>query len=163
MTAAEQAPAPQTPEPLRLPLHDLKNEVGRHLGFSDWRLIDQARVNDFAAVTEDDQWIHVDTQRAALGPFKATIVHGYLTLSLAPVLLDEVLVVEGCSRVINYGLDYLRYPAPLIVGSTIRMGVELVAVKEIIGGVQATLKCVFEAQGQVKPCCVAEILFRYYD
>ena len=162
MTAAEQAAAP-APEPLRLPLHELKNQVGRHLGYSDPRLVDQARVDDFAEVTEDDQWIHVDPQRAALGPFKATIVHGYLTLSLAPVLLDEVLVVEDCSRVINYGLDYLRYPAPLFVGSTIRMGVELVAIKEIIGGVQATLKCVFEAEGQVKPCCVAEILFRYYE
>jgi acyl dehydratase len=162
MSAAEQAAAP-APEPLRLLLRDLKDQVGRHLGYSRWRLIDQARVDDFAEVTEDDQWIHVDRRRAALGPFKTTIVHGYLTLSLAPVLLDEVLVVEGCSRVINYGLDYLRYPAPLAVGSAVRMGVELAQIKDIPGGVQATLRCVFEAEGEVKPCCVAEILFRYYE
>ena len=162
MTAAGQAAAPQAPEPLRLQLQDLHTRVGQHLGYSDWHRVDQTQVNGFAQVTGDDQWIHVDLQRAASGPFKTTIVHGYLTLSLLPVLLDETLVVEGCSRTINYGIDYLRYPAPLPVGSRVRMGVELTALKDVFGGVQTTFRCTFEVEGQVKPCCVAEILFRYY-
>ncbi len=163
MTAAEQAAAPLAPEPLRLQLQDLHSRVGQHLGYSDWHRIDQTRVNGFAQVTGDDQWIHVDLQRAASGPFKTTIVHGYLTLSLLPVLLDETMVVEGCSRTINYGIDYLRYPAPLPVGSRVRMGVELTSLKDVFGGVQTTFKCTFEVEGQVKPCCVADILFRYYE
>jgi acyl dehydratase len=135
--------------------------VGTHLGYTSWQVITQAQVDRFAEATWDDQWIHVDVERAKAGPFGGTIAHGFLTLSLAPVLLDEVLHVEDASRTINYGLDRVRFPAPVPVGSRVRLGVELSSLEEVAGGVQASFALVFELEGSDKPCCVGELLLRF--
>jgi acyl dehydratase len=136
---------------------------GEHLGWSEWHVVDQERVNLFADATDDHQWIHVDPARAASGPFGGTIAHGYLTLSLAPVLLHDVLEVEGMGFGVNYGCNRVRFPAPLRVGSRVRLGAEVAKVEEVSGGgVQVTLGLTIEAEGSEKPCCVAEVVYRYY-
>jgi acyl dehydratase len=140
----------------------LRGRVGRHLGHSGWRQITQEQVNGFAEVTGDRQWIHVDQERARTGPFGRTIAHGYLTLSLIPTLLWEVLDVDGASAVINYGINRVRFPTPVPVGSRVRLGVQVLGVEEVDGGVQATLLGTVEVEGSVKPGCVGEILLRYY-
>ena len=112
-------------------LHDA---IGKDLGYSDWITIDQARINQFAEATGDHQWIHVDPERAAQGPFKTTIAHGYLTLSLAPTLLDEIMEVSGVAMLVNYGLNKLRFPAPVPVGSQVRAGATLAEVEDVAGG-----------------------------
>ena len=146
-----------------IPIDDLGTHVGQHLGFSSWYRVTQDVVNLFAEATGDQQWIHVDEERAKAGPFGRTIAHGYFTLSLVPALLREVLDVEGASAIVNYGLNKVRFPAPVPVGSRVRMGVELASVDPLPGGaVQVGLSAEFELQGSEKPCCVAEILFRYY-
>jgi acyl dehydratase len=119
-------------------------------------------VNLFAEATGDRQWIHVDEERAASGPFGRTIAHGYLTLSLAPALLWEVLDVAGASLVVNYGLDKVRFPAPVTIPSRVRLGIELAHVESFGEGLQVGLAATFEVEGSAKPCCVAQILFRYY-
>ena len=136
---------------------------GKHLGWSGWQLVDQDRVDRFADATGDHQWIHVDAERARSGPFGGTIAHGYLTLSLAPVLLHEVLEVEGMGFGVNYGCNKVRFPAPLKVGSRVRLGAEVASVEDVQGGVQATLSLTIEAEGEAKPCCVAEVVYRYYS
>jgi acyl dehydratase len=136
--------------------------VGRTLGPSDWLEVTQERVDRFAAATGDHQWIHVDPARAAAGPFGATIAHGYLTLSLTPVVLTEILDVRGFSLVVNYGCDRVRFPAPVPVGSRVRASAVLTEVREIGGGVQATVTLTFEAERVAKPVCVAAVLIRYY-
>jgi acyl dehydratase len=136
--------------------------VGQHLGYSDWHEITQEQVNRFADATGDHQWIHVDVERAKAGPFGRPIAHGYLTLSLAPVLLGEVLSVRGVSMGVNYGLNRLRFPAPVPVGSRLRVGAVLLEVEQIPGGAQATLRATFETEGSTKPSCVADLVFRYY-
>ncbi|MHB1711940.1 MAG: MaoC family dehydratase [Acidimicrobiales bacterium] len=136
--------------------------AGRHLGYSKWHRIDQAQVNLFADATGDHQWIHVDPERSKDGPFGGTITHGYLTLSLAPVLLGEVLVVEGIAFGVNYGCNKVRFPSPVPVGSGLRMGVEVVAVDDVPGGVQVALGLTFEIEGSAKPGCVAEVVYRYF-
>jgi acyl dehydratase len=141
----------------------LKDRVGEHLGFSDWHTVTQEQVNLFADATGDHQWIHVDVERAKAGPFGAPIAHGYLTLSLTPALLAEVLEVSGVSMGINYGLNRLRFPSPVPVGSKLRAGVVLGGVEDVEGGVQVTLNVTFEIEGGTKPACVAEVLFRYYS
>jgi acyl dehydratase len=141
----------------------LKERVGSHLGWSSWRLIDQARIQAFADATEDHQWIHLDQARAAVGPFGTTIAHGLLTLSLAPGLLEEVLEVRGARLVVNYGFNKVRFPAAVASGSQARMGAELAAADDVAGGVQATVVCTFEVQGLAKPACVAELVLRYLD
>jgi acyl dehydratase len=141
----------------------LKARVGEHLGYSDWHQITQEQVNTFADATGDHQWIHVDVERAKAGPFGGPIAHGYLTLSLAATLAPEIVVVTGISMAINYGLDKVRFPSPVPVGSTLRAGAELQSVDEIAGGAQVSLKMTFEVQGATKPVCVAEVLFRYYE
>lgn len=143
-------------------LDDLGSLVGQRLGVSHWDTVTQERINLFADATGDRQWIHVDPERAAAGPFGMTIAHGYLTLSLATVLLWDVLEVSGVSQVINYGIDKARFPAPVPVGSRVRLAVDLVAVEEVTGGVQTTFGLTFEVEGLAKPACVAQILFRYY-
>jgi acyl dehydratase len=148
--------------PVRISLDDLQAHTGRHLGTSAWREITREAVHQFADATGDHQWIHVDEERAKAGPFGRTIAHGYLTLSLAPALLWEILEVEGASVTVNYGLGKVRFPAPVPVGSRVRLAVELVAAEPFAEGVQVGLKAVFELEGQDKPCCVAEILYRYY-
>ena len=142
---------------------DLKSRVGDHLGYSDWHEIAQERVNQFAEATGDHQWIHVDPERAATGPFGGPIAHGYLTLSLAPWLLHEVLAIEGFSMGVNYGINKLRFPAPVPVGKRVRVGATLKGVDDVAGGVQPTLELTFEVEGQDKPACVAEVLYRYYE
>jgi acyl dehydratase len=145
-----------------LNLTDLAGHVGKHLGPSEWRLIDQDQINRFADATGDHQWIHLDAERAKSGPFGTTIAHGYLTLSLAPKFISEVLHVEGTSMVVNYGLNRVRFPAPVPSGSRVRFGAELSTVDEIDDGVQVILAGTFELEGSDKPACVAEIVFRFY-
>ncbi|HET6916857.1 MAG TPA: MaoC family dehydratase [Acidimicrobiales bacterium] len=141
----------------------LEKSVGEHLGYSEWHEITQDQVNLFADATGDHQWIHVDVERAKSGPFGGPIAHGYLTLSLAPMLLSEILVVSGVTMGVNYGLNKLRFPSPVPVGSKLRAGATLAGVEQVSGGVQVTLAVTFEIEGGAKPVCVAEILFRYYS
>jgi acyl dehydratase len=141
----------------------LQQRVGDHLGYSEWHEITQEQVNLFADATGDHQWIHVDIERAKAGPFGGPIAHGYLTLSLTPALLAEILEVSGISMAVNYGLNKLRFPAPVPVGSKVRAGANLDRLEEVSGGVQVTLTLTFEIEGGTKPVCVAEILFRYYS
>jgi acyl dehydratase len=144
-------------------LADLPGMVGKHLGHGDWQTIDQEKINQFAEATGDHQWIHVDVERAKEGPFGTTIGHGYLTLSLVPIFVFELLKVDGAKLVVNYGLNKARFPAPVPAGSRVRMGSEVAAVEPVNGGLQVTLNCTFEIEGQLKPACVAEIVFRYYE
>jgi acyl dehydratase len=141
----------------------LQQRVGDHLGYSEWHEVTQEQVNLFADATGDHQWIHVDIERAKAGPFGGPIAHGYLTLSLTPALLAEILEVSGISMAVNYGLNKLRFPAPVPVGSKVRAGANLDHLEEVSGGVQVTLTLTFEIEGGTKPVCVAEILFRYYS
>ena len=143
-------------------IDELKARAGSHLGYSQWREITQDQVNQFAEATDDHQWIHVDVERAKSGPFGQTIAHGYLTLSLAAPMLEEILDVEGTELIVNYGLNRVRFPAPVPVGSRIRLGALLKEVEDISGGVQASIEATFELEGGAKPPCIAEILFRYY-
>jgi acyl dehydratase len=140
----------------------LREHVGTRLGPTDWREVTQDQVDLFAEATEDHQWIHVDPERAAASPFGGTIAHGYLTLSLVAPMMRELLLVEGVSWGINYGLDRVRFPAPLPVGSRIRASAELAEVKEVAGGVQSKFVVTFEVEGGQKPACVAEVLVRHY-
>jgi acyl dehydratase len=144
-------------------INGLEKLVGEHLGYSEWHEITQEQVNLFADATGDHQWIHVDVERAKAGPFGGPIAHGYLTLSLAPTLLTEIMRVDGVTMGINYGLNKLRFPSPVPVGSKVRAGATLASVEQVSGGVQVTLNAVFEIEGGSKPVCVAEILFRYYS
>lgn len=143
-------------------LEDLESAVGTHLGYSSWMLIDQTRVDTFAEATDDPQWIHVDPERAAAGPFGTTIAHGYLTLSLAVPLVAEVVDVAGVAMGVNYGTNKVRFPAPVPVGSMLRAGVTLMAVDRFDGGAQVTLDVAFEIEGGTKPVCVAQVLYRFY-
>lgn len=136
--------------------------VGRRLGPSSWVDMPQDRVDRFAEATGDHQWIHVDPVRAASGPFGGTIAHGYLTLSLTPVVLTEILEVRGFSLVVNYGCGRVRFPAPVPVSSRVRASAVVDDVREIAGGVQAAVTLTFEVESAAKPVCVAEILIRYY-
>jgi len=148
--------------PVQLTTSGLTSRVGERLGLSEWRVIEQAEVNVFGATTRDPQWIHTDPERAAHGPFGGTIAHGYLTLSLATAVIDEVFEITDAAMVVNYGVDRVRFPAPLPVGSKFRAEVILAGLRDFSGGVQATLRLVYEVAGQDKPCCVADVLFRYY-
>ena len=143
-------------------IEDLKSRTGQHLGHSDWLEVTQDRVNKFADATDDHQWIHVDVERAKAGPFGGTIAHGYLTLSLGVPLLAQVVRVEGIRMGINYGLNRVRFPSPVPVGSRIRAGAQLMSVEEFEGGAQSTFQVTFEIEGKDKPACVAEAIFRYY-
>ncbi len=142
---------------------DLNARVGQHLGYSDWLEITQDRVNQFADATGDHQWIHVDVERAKDGPFGGPIAHGFLTLSLAPGLLKEVWSMQGAKLGVNYGLNKVRFPSPVPVGSKVRAGAALKEVTDVGGGgMQLVLEATFEVQGADKPACVAELVFRYY-
>jgi acyl dehydratase len=140
----------------------LREKVGTHLGYSDWHQVTQDQVNTFADATGDHQWIHVDVERASKGPFGGPIAHGYLTLSLAPMLLDEIVRVEGISMGVNYGINKLRFPSPVPVGSKVRAGATLSGLDDVEGGAQGTMDIVFEVEGRDKPACVAQAVFRYY-
>ena len=142
----------------------LRDLVGRHLGYSDYVEVTQEQVNLFAEATGDHQWIHVDPERARKeSPFGGPIAHGYLTLSMGPRLVPQVVAVSGISMAVNYGCDKVRFPSPVPVGSQVRVGVELVDVDDVKGGVQVKMRFTFEVEGAEKPSCVAENLFRYYD
>ncbi|HUF95892.1 MAG TPA: MaoC family dehydratase [Acidimicrobiia bacterium] len=142
---------------------NLVDMVGQHLGVSEWMLIDQARVKKFADATDDHQWIHVDPEKAALGPFGGTIAHGFLTLALTVPLAGQVPLDVGEPKMaINYGLEKVRFPAPVPVGSRVRARVELANVTEAGGGVQVNRIVTIEVEGQEKPAMVAETVSRYY-
>ncbi len=142
----------------------LREKVGEHLGYSDFIEITQEQVNLFADATGDHQWIHVDPERATKeSPFGGPIAHGYLTLSLGPMLMPQILRVEGVKMGVNYGAGKVRFPSPVPVGSKVRLGAELVSVEDVPGGAQVTMSFVFEVEGAPKPSCVAEIIFRYYE
>ena len=140
---------------------EVRAAVGQHLGFSDYRVVEQEEVDAFAALTGDDQWIHVDVERASRGPFGGTIAHGLLTLSLGPKLARTVYRIDGMTMGVNYGYDKIRFPAPVRVGAKVRLGVTLAAVTEVPGGLQLTMNFVWEVEGGAKPACVAEMLLRY--
>jgi acyl dehydratase len=141
----------------------LSKLLGEHLGYSDWHTVTQEAVNLFADATGDHQWIHVDPERAAKeSPFGATIAHGYYTLSLAPVLLAQIMTVSGVTYGLNYGCNKVRFTSPVVVGSNVRAGATIVAIEERSGGTQVAMEVVFELEGSEKPACVAEIVFRYY-
>jgi acyl dehydratase len=141
---------------------ELKSYVGQHLGYSDYMEITQERVNQFAEATGDFQWIHVDVERAKAGPFGGPIAHGYLTLSLGPVLYPQIVRINGFAMGINYGANKVRFPTPVPVGAKLRLGVKLLSVEEIPGGLQSTMEFTFECEGASKPSCVSEIIFRSY-
>jgi acyl dehydratase len=140
----------------------LKACVGQHLGYSDYVEITQEQVNLFAEATGDHQWIHVDVERAKAGPFGGPIAHGYLTLSLGPVLLPRIMQVSGVAMGVNYGTNKVRFPSPVPVGARLRLGATLAGVEDVAGGAQLTIGLVFEVEGAPKPACVAEVVYRYY-
>jgi acyl dehydratase len=141
---------------------DVRAAVGRHFGFSEWVEITQERVNQFADATGDDQWIHVDVERAEReSPYGGPIAHGYLTMSLSNGLLPTVVVMEGFAMGINYGVDRVRFPAAVPVGARIRAGVELLDVTDVAGGVQTKMQVTMEVEGSDKPGCVIESLSRW--
>jgi len=142
---------------------ELIKKIGEQLGHSDWHQIDQDRVDAFAEATEDRQWIHIDPVRAAEGPFGTTVAHGFLTLSLVPVLVSEIYRVDGVRMALNYGLDKVRFPAPLPTGSRVRAGVELLGADPTSdGGIQVRARVTIERDGGEKPVCVAETVSRFY-
>ena len=138
-------------------------KAGDIYGPSSWIDVPQERIDAFADATGDHQWIHVEPAKAKDGPFGTTIAHGYLTLSLAPMLMREVMVVNGMRMGINYGLNKLRFPTPVPVGAKLRLGAQLAGVEDVSGGgVQATVDMTFELDGESKPACVAQGVYRYY-
>ncbi|BBZ78582.1 MaoC family dehydratase [Mycolicibacterium anyangense] len=138
----------------------LADAAGRDLGRTEWTVIDQARVNDFADVTEDHQWIHVDPVRASAGPYGSTIAHGYLTLSYAGARLSELLDVPDCTSIINYGLDRARFPAPLKSGTRIRTHGVISDVESVPQGFQVSVRITAEAEDSDRPVCVADVKVR---
>jgi acyl dehydratase len=140
---------------------ELKAAVGKHLGYSDWLEIDQARINLFADATGDHQWIHVDPDKAKDGPYGSTIAHGYLTLSLTNLLLPEIMSVPGASMGINYGANKLRFPAAVPSGSRIRCGGEMTEATDVKGGVQVVVRLTIEVEGSDRPACVVDSVSRF--
>lgn len=141
---------------------DLLGEEGTLLPPTDWLLIDQDRVNGFADVTGDHQWIHIDVERAKAGPFGGTIAHGYLTMSLVNYFLPQLIEVRGFAHAVNVGADRLRFLAPVKVGSRIRGAGEIVSVEEVKGAVQAVVRVTVEIEGGEKPACVVDTISRYF-
>ena len=142
---------------------EVRAAVGQHLGYSDWIEITQERVNTFADATGDHQWIHIDVERAkAESPFGGPIAHGYLTLSLIIPMYSEVFVISDAKMGVNYGLNKVRFPAPVPVGAKVRLTATLKDVEEVAGGLQVTIAGVIEAEGGTKPVCIAEPVFRVY-
>lgn len=142
-------------------LDELKAAVGKDLGATDWLTITQERIDEFARATGDDQWIHVDPERAAKGPFGATIAHGYLTMSLSNYFLPQLVEVRGISMGVNYGVDKVRFPSPVKVNQRVRGRAQVASVEDVKGGVQAKIVITIEIDGESKPACVIESLSRY--
>ena len=145
-----------------IPLADLPTRVGTRFGPSSWRQVTQDEVNRFADLTGDHNPVHLDPDFAAGTPFGGTIVHGYLTLALVVPLMAEVVQVTGVGTGVNYGLDRLRFPAPVLVGSRIRLTSTLTEVTEVPGGLQAVFENVIEVEGQPKPAMASTMIVRYY-
>ena len=147
--------------------HDLLGMVGTKMGPTGWVAVEQDRVDAFAECTGDDQWIHVDVDRAKAGPFGGTIAHGYLTLSMVNLFLPELVEVRGFAHAVNVGLDKLRFLAPVVVGSRIRAVSEIVSAEEIKGAIQAVVRVMIEIEGKAgqpadKPALVADTISRYF-
>jgi acyl dehydratase len=137
-------------------LDELTAAKGEHLGHGGWHEITQQEINLFAEATGDHQWIHVDLEKAAAGPFGAPVAHGYLTLSLIPLLVRDIYTVRGLSMSVNYGLNKVRFPSPVVVGSRVRAGAELAEITDVPQGKQIVVKVTVEIEGNPKPGCVAE-------
>lgn len=140
---------------VKVHIDELEGLVGQELGVSDWVRIDQKRINEFAAVTGDDQWIHTDPERAAEGRFGATVAHGLLTLSLLPMLSADVFQITGARSRINYGYDRVRFPHPVLVGDRVRDRIRLNTVTAVPAGIRLTLTHAIEIEGRERPACVA--------
>lgn len=144
-------------------LDELAAAKGEHLGTSDWFTVDQERIDRFAEATDDHQWIHVDPERAEDGPYGQTIAHGYLTLALAPVLKNQIFDIDDVRLKVNYGLNRVRFPAPVPSGSRIRGSCELAEVKDLDdGGAEVVVNMTIEIEGQDRPACVLEQVSRIY-
>jgi acyl dehydratase len=143
-------------------VEEIKARVGEEIGVSEWRLVTQEDIDRFAEVTGDDQWIHVDPERAKDSPFGGTIAHGYFTLSLAPRFSYDTYNFEGFVFGVNYGLNRVRFPSPMPVGQKVRMRSKLLSVQDVAGGIQLATELTFEREGGEKPVCVAESLTRLY-
>jgi len=143
---------------------DLKNFVGREIGVTEWLQVTQERIQQFAEATEDRQWIHLDAERAKReSPYGTTIAHGFLTLSLVGYLMKQAVQIQsGLRMAVNYGLNRVRFPAPVLAGSKIRGRFVLAAIQELPKGIEAVFSVTVEAEGKEKPCCVAEWIVRYY-
>lgn len=141
---------------------DLLAAAGQHLGYSQWVEIDQQRINLFADATGDHQWIHVDPEKAAEGPFGKTIAHGYLTLSMANLFLPEIMQVNNTSMGVNYGCEKVRFPAAVPVGSRVRGGGEVISVEEVKGGVQVVVRMTIEIEDSDRPACVIDTISRFF-
>lgn len=145
-------------------VEELKAEVGKEVAVSDWLTMTQERVNEFALATDDSQWIHVDAERAKReSPFGGTIAHGFLTLSLLPKFIEEVIEMPPGSMSINYGLNKVRFPAPMLVGGRLRGRFTLLSLEPIDKGIQTVWQVTMEREGSDKPACVAESVLRRYD
>ena len=140
---------------------DLLKLVGQRLGTTDWIKVTQEQVDRFADATGDHQWIHTDLERATKGPYKGTIAHGYLTLSLAPVVISQVLEIREITAALNYGLNKVRFPAPVRVGSQIRAAVSLMSAKQKTSGVESVFTVTYEIDGEERPACVADVIVLY--
>ena len=143
-------------------LDQLREAAGQELGTSEWHEVTQKDIDTFADVTGDHQWIHIDVERAKETPFGGTIAHGYYTLSLAPMFMEQVMSLEGFAFAINYGLNKVRFPAPVPVGSRVRAQVKLAGLEDIPGGAQIMLELTFEVEGGEKPARVAQTVARVY-
>jgi len=141
---------------------EVKAAVGEQLGYTDWLEVDQKRIDLFAEATGDHQWIHVDPEKAAAGPFGGTIAHGYLTLSLLPLFGPQLIRVDGVKMGVNYGTNKVRFPSPVPVGSRLRATAAVTGVEDVKGGIQVSVAFTVEREGGDKPVCVAESVSRYY-
>ena len=136
--------------------------VGQHLGFSDWETITQQRIDQFADATGDHQWIHVDPEKAAQGPFGKTIAHGYLTLSMANLFLPQIMQVDNTSMGVNYGCEKVRFPAAVPVDSRLRGGGEIISAEEVKGSVQVVVRMTIEIESGERPACVLDTISRFF-
>jgi acyl dehydratase len=143
-------------------LEEVKSHVGQELGVSDWHEVTQKEIDEFAEATGDDQWIHVDPERAKETPFGGTIAHGYYVLSIGPRFAYDMFKLEGFAFMLNYGLNRVRFPSPMPVGGKVRMRAKLASVDDVPGGVQIITEQTFEREGGEKPVCVAETVARAY-
>jgi acyl dehydratase len=140
---------------------DLLDLVGKSLGTTEWIKVTQQQVDLFADATGDRQWIHTDAERAAKGPYKGTIAHGYLTLSLTPVVIAQVLEIRELTAALNYGLNKVRFPAPVRVGSQVRAVVSVASAQQKTSGVESVFTLTYEIDGEARPACVADVIVLY--